>query len=310
MDLGATICTPQKARLRALPLVGRLPRAAARAARRAAAQGAEEGAADALRHRLRRAARKTARSCCAAVRRRGLLGGMSEVPGSDWAEAGAVAAIRRFAADWSALATPVATPSRISRCGFRIERADVGLDTPAPPGHWWATALARRSAAERHEKGHRSRLSGRDETARSRRERHPPYRPRRRQGAGPLRSASRLPSTSSPTTRSARRSSRSLPARLEHRAGSRPHLGGGRGGGDRPPSRQGRPDPRLPRALAHAWSRTTIRRASRSCARFSTRGHDVTLLTNFAADTFREAQAALSLPEGEPRRHRLRRHQG
>ena len=37
------------------------------------------------------------------------------------------------------------------------------------------------------------------------------------------------------------------------------------------------------------------------------KGHDVTLLTNFAADTFREAQQTLSVPGGEPRRHGFRR---
>lgn len=66
---------------------------------------------------------------------------MSEVPGSVWAEA-SPKPIRPFAADWGTLAAPVAHTFTHFELRLSIERAAVGLETPAPPGHWWATALA------------------------------------------------------------------------------------------------------------------------------------------------------------------------
>ncbi len=64
---------------------------------------------------------------------------MSEVPGSEWSEAPTPRGEHPLAATWSALPTPVDHVFTHFALRLRVERASVGLDTPAPPGHWWAT---------------------------------------------------------------------------------------------------------------------------------------------------------------------------
>ena len=68
----------------------------------------------------------------------GLLGGMSEVPGSDWASVAPIA-LPPLTADWRALPSPVAHGFTHFELRLSVERAAVDLDMPAPPGHWWAT---------------------------------------------------------------------------------------------------------------------------------------------------------------------------
>ena len=87
MDLGATVCTPRSPRLRNLP-VGR------RTARRSAAgppsdlptarDPGADGPTMALRHRLLGECGPTGRCCSAGAPRPGFLGGMMEVPSTDW----------------------------------------------------------------------------------------------------------------------------------------------------------------------------------------------------------------------------------
>ena len=141
MDLGATICTPRK------PACALCPWSEDCRARR-------EGLEIVLPLKAPKKARPTrigtafvARRADGAIllRRRppaGLLGGMSEVPGSEWDEASTPRGKPPFAAEWHALAAPVAHGFTHFELRLSIERADVGLETPAPPGHWWATTLS------------------------------------------------------------------------------------------------------------------------------------------------------------------------
>ena len=250
MDLGATICTPRKpacalcpwmepclARLKGLEAV--LPVKAPKKARptrygTAFVVRRTDGAILLRRRPPQRAPRRHERSAG-----HGVAGG---------------AASRRRKARQSGVDASFprrsSTPSRTSRSGSRCERADVGLGRAGARRLLVGDGACRRSAAERHEKGHRGRLSGRDETAGQGHERNPPHRPRRRQGAGPLRSAPGLLRAHPRRDRAHRVPDRRLLKRMEHRAGSRTPMGGRRSGGDRPPPRQGRPDPRLPQELA------------------------------------------------------------
>ncbi len=106
MDLGATLCTPRAPRCTDCPL-------------RASCAARAQGIAADLPRRARKPARPTRRAvawvCRDAagallLRRRaesGLLGGMWEVPSSDWLEDGSFDAAPPLAADWCAAPAPV-----------------------------------------------------------------------------------------------------------------------------------------------------------------------------------------------------------
>jgi A/G-specific adenine glycosylase len=137
MDLGATICTPKK------PACALCPWSAPCLARQAGRQ-AELPAKAPRKHRpVRHGAAYVARRADGAIllRRRpprGLLGGMSEVPGTEWRNDEAAKPAPPFAADWVRVASPVEHVFTHFALRLSVERAEVAVDTPAPPGHWWA----------------------------------------------------------------------------------------------------------------------------------------------------------------------------
>jgi A/G-specific adenine glycosylase len=142
MDLGATICTPKRPSCMICPLNDDCA---------ALSQGDPERfpvrAAKAERPQRVGAAFVAVRSDGAVLLRKrvenGLLGGMAEVPGTDWTarrdgETGAGAA--PFPAEWrfSGRVQHVFTHFALDLAVFR---ADVG-DCQAPAGHWWAPSDA------------------------------------------------------------------------------------------------------------------------------------------------------------------------
>ena len=137
MDLGATICTPRR------PACALCPWSEPCVARREGRQ-AEFPRKGARKSRpLRFGSAFVARRADGAIllRRRpprGLLGGMSEVPGSEWREERAADAGEPFAAPWIALAVPVTHAFTHFELRLSIHRADA--DIAAPPGHYWAPA--------------------------------------------------------------------------------------------------------------------------------------------------------------------------
>jgi A/G-specific adenine glycosylase len=126
MDLGATICAPRAPRCTDCPL------AAACAAR-------AQGIAAELPRRARKAARPTRRAVAWVCRddagalllrrraERGLLGGMWEVPSSEWVADGGFDAAPPLAADWRAAAAPVVHVFS----HFRLEMAVYGATISA-----------------------------------------------------------------------------------------------------------------------------------------------------------------------------------
>ena len=139
MDLGAMICTPRR------PACALCPWSEPCVARREGRQ-AEFPRKGARKSRpLRFGSAFVARRADGAIllRRRpprGLLGGMSEVPGSEWREEGAAEVEQPFAAPWIALATPVAHAFTHFELRLSIHRAEADIETSAPPGHYWAPA--------------------------------------------------------------------------------------------------------------------------------------------------------------------------
>jgi A/G-specific adenine glycosylase len=69
---------------------------------------------------------------------KGLLGGMSEVPGSEWSEAGDRSIAPPFAADWIKVAATVEHTFTHFHLRLSVRRADAEQGTPAAPGQWWA----------------------------------------------------------------------------------------------------------------------------------------------------------------------------
>ena len=140
MDLGATICTPKK------PACGLCPWSEPCAARR-------EGRQLELPVKEAKKARRTRYGTAYVVRRadgaillrrrppRGLLGGMSEVPGTDWTEAREARPSHPLAGRWSTLPTPVEHIFTHFSLRLSIERAEVHAEIAAPEGHWWAPAI-------------------------------------------------------------------------------------------------------------------------------------------------------------------------
>ncbi|MEX0852606.1 MAG: A/G-specific adenine glycosylase [Bauldia sp.] len=142
MDLGATVCTPKRPACSLCPLSG---------ACRAGAAGDPESypvrAAKAARPTRRGVAYVAVRADGAVLLRRrpdhGLLGGMSEVPGTGWSEDPQRSPARSsapFAAGWRRMPTPVVHVFTHFRLELSVLSARLGQATPAPPGHWWAPA--------------------------------------------------------------------------------------------------------------------------------------------------------------------------
>ncbi len=139
MDLGATICTPKR------PACALCPWSEPCAARREGRQAQFPRKAAKKPRPLRFGSAFVARRADGAIllRRRpprGLLGGMSEVPGTEWREDGAAEARRPFDAFWTALAVPVAHAFTHFELRLSIHRAEMDIKTSAPPGHFWAAA--------------------------------------------------------------------------------------------------------------------------------------------------------------------------
>lgn len=152
MDLGATICTPKRPACSLCPWSEPC---------RARAEGTQElyplKAAKTARPVRRGAAFVAVRADGAVlVRRReprGLLGGMTEVPGSEWrvkaatdaaadatVPSAALLSAAPFAADWRRLPAPVAHTFTHFHLELDVWRAAVASDTPAPAGMWWSAA--------------------------------------------------------------------------------------------------------------------------------------------------------------------------
>ena len=141
MDLGATICTPKK------PACGLCPWREGCAARIA-------GVPEAFPRRAAKAARPTRRGVAfvavradgaVLLRRRppkGLLGGMSEPPGSVWraVDAGEAAeAAPPIAGRWRTVAAVEHTFTHF-HLRLAVMRGDCPLAAPPPAGHWWSRA--------------------------------------------------------------------------------------------------------------------------------------------------------------------------
>jgi A/G-specific adenine glycosylase len=139
MDLGATICTPRK------PACALCPWFDPCIARRQGTQGAFPVKAAKRERPSRSGAVFVARRPDGGIllRRRpprGLLGGMSEVPGSEWANP-APAAVPPVSADWRP-AGQVEHGLTHFTLTLAVHRAEVGPDTPAPAGCWWSAPAA------------------------------------------------------------------------------------------------------------------------------------------------------------------------
>jgi A/G-specific adenine glycosylase len=139
MDLGATICTPKNP---ACPLC---PWFEPCLARRQSRQAELPVPARKKPRPTRYGTAFVARRADGAIllRRRppkGLLGGMSEVPGDEWQETRPGLAALPFDADWVALASPVEHTFTHFHLKLSILRANIGEGLAAPAGHWWAPA--------------------------------------------------------------------------------------------------------------------------------------------------------------------------
>jgi A/G-specific adenine glycosylase len=139
MDLGATICAPRSPACGVCPLLGLCE------AQRLGRQLDFPVKAPRRERPIRYGTAYVARRADGAIllRRRppkGLLGGMSEVPGSEWAADPPDQDGPPFAADWRAVAQPVAHGFTHFELRLSILRADLGQEAAAPPGHWWAPA--------------------------------------------------------------------------------------------------------------------------------------------------------------------------
>ena len=139
MDLGATICTPKK------PACALCPWSDPCIARR-------EGRQLELPVKAPKRARPTRYGTAFVVRRadgaillrrrppRGLLGGMSEVPGSDWKESGDALAQPPVRAHWHDIPVPVEHGFTHFELRLNVKRAEAPVDVAAPDGCWWAAA--------------------------------------------------------------------------------------------------------------------------------------------------------------------------
>ena len=136
MDLGATICTPSRPACVLCPWHD--PCAARQSGRQAEFPVKAAKKARPLRHGVAFVARRADGAIL--LRRRpprGLLGGMSEVPGSGW-EDGEPEGVPPLAAAWTRVVAPVAHGFTHLELRIAVERGDVEAETPAPEGHWWS----------------------------------------------------------------------------------------------------------------------------------------------------------------------------
>lgn len=143
MDLGATVCTPKRPACALCPW-------------REACAGRAGGSPETYPRRVPKAARPTrtglafvaVRADGAVLLRRrppkGLLGGMSEPPGSVWRRlddgetAGDAAAQPPLAGDWRAVPGTVEHTFTHFHLRLAVVRADLPAATPAPTGCWWS----------------------------------------------------------------------------------------------------------------------------------------------------------------------------
>jgi A/G-specific adenine glycosylase len=139
MDLGATICTPKR------PACALCPWAEACRARAAGTQEIYPVKAAKTARPVRHGAAFVAIRADGAVlvRRRpprGLLGGMTEVPGSEWRVEGLDGALDAapLAADWRRLPAPVTHTFTHFHLELDVWRAEVAATTAAPAGMWWS----------------------------------------------------------------------------------------------------------------------------------------------------------------------------
>jgi A/G-specific adenine glycosylase len=136
MDLGANICTPRK------PACALCPWFEPCLARRQGRQAEFPVKAAKKARPIRFGTAFVLRRADGAIllRRRpptGLLGGMSEVPGSEWREEAGPPDAEPVPAGWTA-APPIEHGFTHFELRLAIRRAEVGQDTPAPSGHWWS----------------------------------------------------------------------------------------------------------------------------------------------------------------------------
>lgn len=142
MDLGAAICTPKRPACSLCPLTESCM---------ARAEGRQEDypakAAKAERPTRRGAAFVAMRADGAVLLRQraptGLLGGMSEVPGTEWAvDAKSSPMGAPFAANWARVPGTVVHVFTHFRLELAVYRATVPLRQRTPAGAWWANAEA------------------------------------------------------------------------------------------------------------------------------------------------------------------------
>ncbi|MBA3517577.1 MAG: A/G-specific adenine glycosylase [Rhizobiales bacterium] len=139
MDLGATICTPRKPACALCPWFGPCQ------ARREGRQTEFPKKAPKRPRPIRYGHAFVARRADGAIllRRRpprGLLGGMCETPGSEWAETGAGGLAPPLDAEWIPLPAPVEHGFTHFELRLAVFRAKFDQDALAPDGHWWAPA--------------------------------------------------------------------------------------------------------------------------------------------------------------------------
>ncbi|GGC62702.1 A/G-specific adenine glycosylase [Chelatococcus reniformis] len=143
MDLGATICTPKRPACALCPLTG--PCAARRSGLQETFPRKAPKREGALRHG---AAFVCVRADGAVLLRtrppRGLLGGMAEVPGSDWTSSPnpAAWAAAPLAARWRRLPGIVRHVFTHFPLELAVARAEVAQGTPVPAGCRWAPAAS------------------------------------------------------------------------------------------------------------------------------------------------------------------------
>ncbi len=142
MDLGAAICTPKRPACALCPI-----NAGCLAFERGTQERHPLKATKAERPTRIGAAYVAIRADGAVLLRRrppiGLLGSMTEVPGSEWtakAPHGTAdrAAGAPFRSAWRRVATPVVHVFTHFRLELTVHRADMAAATVAPAGHWWS----------------------------------------------------------------------------------------------------------------------------------------------------------------------------
>jgi A/G-specific adenine glycosylase len=141
MDLGATICTPKKPACALCPWME-------------PCKARKSGLAEVLPYKAPKKAKPTRKGAAfVAVREdngavllrrrppRGLLGGMSEIPGTDWSEGFLVETALDtppFPANWTARTHPVKHTFTHFHLELTIFRGDITAGTAAPDGAWWS----------------------------------------------------------------------------------------------------------------------------------------------------------------------------